>query len=93
MLNNLNPDAPLFTLTVAQFKSLMASQPVVVEPEKTYVYNLQELARLLGCGLSKIYEVKRSGILDPAIRKNGRKMIIDVNLARELFGSSEGGRK
>ena len=52
--------------------------------EKKYVYGLG-LASILGCSKSHAQNIKNSGILDKAIIQNGRKIIVDVEMAITLF--------
>lgn len=50
------------------------------------VYGIQGIRKLLGnCSYSKAMQVKNSGILDPAITQNGRKITVDVKLAKQLL--------
>lgn len=53
--------------------------------EKKYVYGLKGLASILGCSKSHAQNIKNSGILDKAIIQNGRKIIVDVEMAITLF--------
>ena len=51
-----------------------------------YVYGLQGLADLLHCTKRHASKIKSSGILDEAIKQRGRTIVIDHDLALELFG-------
>ena len=54
--------------------------------EEKEVYGIPGIQKLLGgCCRSKAQEVKNSGILDPAITQNGRKIIVDSKLAKKLL--------
>lgn len=54
-----------------------------------YVYGLSGLAKLLGVGKTKAQQIKNSGILDKAIIQNGRKIIVDAELALKLLNEKK----
>ena len=61
-------------------------EPFKEEPlQKKYVYGLKGLADILGCSKAHEQNVKNSGILDKAIIQNGRKIIVDAEMAITLF--------
>ncbi len=74
-------------LTVEEYTKLFIKL-MNIKTEKKYVYGLKGLARLLGCSRTKAYKVKKSGILDAAITKNGRLLIIDKEQVLELVKSN-----
>nr|WP_315126332.1 DUF3853 family protein [uncultured Capnocytophaga sp.] len=53
--------------------------------QKKYVYGIKGLADVLGCSKAHAQNIKKTGILDQAIIQNGRKIIVDVELAISLF--------
>lgn len=57
--------------------------------EKKYVYGINGLATLLGCGRTKAQEIKSSGIIDEAIYQSGKKIVIDSDKALQLIKDSE----
>ena len=65
----------------------------VINPEKKYVYGLPGIAQLFGCSLPTAHRIKKSGKINRAITQIGRKIIVDADLALELAGKKEGGRK
>lgn len=81
-MKNIDPRTPIWQLTVEEFLEISKN----VNFEKKYEYGLKGLAKILGCSISKASEVKSSGILDAAIIQNGNIIIIDKELALELFG-------
>lgn len=81
-MKNIDPNTPIWQLTVAEF--LEISQDII--SERKYVYGLKGLAKILGCSVSKAWEIKASGRLDKAITQNGNIIIIDREKALELFG-------
>ena len=55
--------------------------------QKKLVYGLQGLADLLHCTKRHASKIKSSGILNEAIKQRGRTIVIDSDLALELFGN------
>ena len=60
---------------------------------KKYVYGLAGIAKLFGCSIPTANRIKQSGKIDRAITQIGRKIIVDAELALELAGRKNGGRK
>lgn len=81
-MKKIDPQTPIWKLTVEEFLLLTKE----ISSEKKYEYGLKGLAKILGCSVSKASEVKSSGILDKAIIQNGNIIIIDKELALQLFG-------
>ncbi len=69
--NNLNNEVPQKTLDS--------------EKGKKYVYGIKGIAKLINGSTSKANRLKKSGVIDKAIIQNGRKIIVDVELALELL--------
>lgn len=80
---NIDPQTPLWKLTVSEF--LEICKGVNVKNDSKYEYGLKGLAKLLGCSVSKASEVKSTGILNEAIIQRGNIIIIDKELALKLF--------
>lgn len=80
-------DTRLIDLTVGDLKELITSLISKIKQieEKRYVYGLQGLADL-HCTKRHASKIKSSGILDEAIKQRGRTIVIDHDLALELFG-------
>lgn len=57
--------------------------------EKKYVYGILGLAKLIDGSKSKANRLKKSGIIDDAIIQNGRKIIIDAELALDLIKKAQ----
>jgi hypothetical protein len=51
-----------------------------------YVYGIAGIAKLLGVSNTMVYEYRKQGWIEPAIKQNGRKIVCDAPLALELFG-------
>ena len=92
---------PIWQMTGAEFLELQNSYSQTAPEEKTtginskenYVYGLQGLAQLFGCSIPTANRIKQSGRIDKAITQIGRKIIINANIALELAGQKNGGRK
>lgn len=85
-IDSLEQDKPLLTVTVGEFSSIIREllKERVVPSDKT-VCGLSELAGVLGCGRSKVSELKRLGVLDDAVVSEvGRQTVFDVEKARAL---------
>ena len=91
-MENIKSDTPLMMLTVSQFQTLVAScfadkqEQIVQEPipVKRYVYGLKGICDLFGCAHSTAQHLK-DNVITEAISQNGRKIIVDVDLALQLF--------
>ena len=58
----------------------------IIEPEiSEYDYGIDGLARILNCGKTKAQEYKNSGLLDLAITRAGRSIMIHKETALKLF--------
>lgn len=91
-MNNTILEKQFFAMTGAEIIELFSSiMPVEQKPvindftTEKHVYGLDGLARLLGCGKTKAQEIKNSGILNDAIIQNGKKLIINADLALKLL--------
>lgn len=91
-MNWIDPNTPIWQLTVGELKELLSSavNPVLAEKEyavdtKAYVYGLNGLAKILGCSKTHASRLKSTGLFEEAIIQNGRKIIIDKDKALELF--------
>lgn len=80
-MKNINPQTPIWKLTVEEF--LEISKKIISESK--YEYGLKGLAKIFGCSVSKASEIKSSGILDGAIIQNGNIIIVDKEKALQLF--------
>lgn len=90
---NYEDSTPIAALTVADLKRLIAGiknqTPESQETEaRRYVYGLQGIKSLFGCSHATAQRYKNT-ILRDAIIQNGRKIIIDVDKAVELFAKKD----
>lgn len=77
----------IIDLTVGELKSILRSEAPKEEkvPEKRIVYGLAGIAELFDCSISTAQRIKNSGKLKKAITQVGRKIVVDADLALELF--------
>lgn len=85
-------DKPLFQMTGEEFiflQNKLNNELSVdnIEPEKgkRYVYGIRGIAKLFGCSISSANRIKKSKKIDEAIIQDGRKIIVDAELALELL--------
>ena len=52
-----------------------------------YAYGIDGLAQILGCSRSTAKRIKAGGTINRAIKQQGRTIVIDVDLAIQLFGA------
>ncbi|MGL5277248.1 DUF3853 family protein [Myroides sp.] len=52
---------------------------------KRYVYGIAGIAKLFNCSISTANKIKKEGKIKKAILQYGRKIIVDADLALELF--------
>lgn len=89
---SIDRNTPIWQLTLGdvlqEFQKYMNPSKEVkqeVAEKKEYVYGIKGLANLIGCSKSHTARLKAQGIFDKAIIQRGRKLIIDKELALELF--------
>ncbi|MFH6972264.1 DUF3853 family protein [Flavobacterium petrolei] len=92
---------PLFQLTTEEFlfvnkrdsQSTITATTESTTPIKTYVYGLSGIATLFGCSIATASRIKGSGKIEDAISQEGRKIVVDAELALKLSKSSNKRRK
>ena len=86
--------APLYSLTVEEFTQLLDDRIAaalgtnnkvisVDKPSGNYVYGLRGIQQLFGVSHKTAQEYKDT-FLRPAVMQNGRKIVVDADLAMEL---------
>ena len=90
--------APLYTLTVEEFVQLLdehinaalkITQPQTAKPAGRHVYGLRGIETLFGVS-HKTAQMYKDTFLAPAVKQNGRKIVVDADLALELFNNRKG---
>ena len=92
MSYNFTGETPIAALTVSQFVELLdkgKSPEPIPEPQPSdytqgYVYGLKGIRQLFGVSHATAQRYKDT-FLQPAVRQNGRKIVVDVAQALELF--------
>lgn len=92
-----NDTTPLAALTIGEFKSLLegylekAVNPAlsgIKHSSGNYVYGLRGIQQLFGVSHKTAQEYKDT-FLRPAVMQNGRKIVVDADLAMELFNKKK----
>jgi hypothetical protein len=88
----IDPNTRLIDLTVGELIDLISSitpsqQPPTVKPEKRLVYGIAGIAQLFNCSLTTANRIKASGKINGAIMQNGRIIVVDADLALELYNN------
>ena len=92
-MNNLDPNTPLFKLTLQELTSELMeefqSQFLTLLSKKKYEYGIKGLAKILGCSRAKASKIKNSGVINEAIFQNGKIIIIDIEKALGLLNKNK----
>jgi len=94
---HISDNTPIFHLTVGQFKELLEQDKpkgVIAQfdtTQKKHVYGLKGIRDLFNVSHATAQKYK-DGILKDAVTQFGRKIIVDVEKAHELF-AAKGGSK
>ncbi len=80
-------------LTVSQFEELMSRyqdnpKTVAQNHAKRYVYGLKGICSLFNCSHTTAQKLKDE-VIKEAVSQNGRKIIVDADLAIQLFKARE----
>jgi hypothetical protein len=89
---NIDPQTRIIDLTVGQLMELLESAqgaPQAVQEVKEHrkVYGIAGIAQIFNCSMTTANRIKRSGRIDRAITQHGRIIVVDVELALELFNN------
>ena len=87
----INKETPIAMLTVGQLMELISSEKkpeFIQKPESTkrLVYGLRGIRNLFGVSHATAQRYKDTIIKD-AVSQNGRKIVVDVDKAMELFNA------
>jgi len=85
---------PIAALTVGQLKEIIREHSETTSTQKPqcgtrFVYGLRGIQQLFGVSHKTAQEYK-DGIISDAVRQNGRKIVVDADLALELFSRRKG---
>lgn len=90
----ITPNTRIIDLTVGQLMELLESakgQAIPVSPtptNKRLVYGIAGIAQIFNCSMSTANRIKKSGRIDKAIKQAGRIIVVDAELALQLFNNS-----
>ena len=96
-LYQITDDTPIAMLTVGQLKSVFESslkgrtESSVEQPPsdtKRYVHGVVGIKQLFSCSYPTAHKLKET-ILKPAVKQQGRVIVVDVDLAMKLFAEHE----
>ena len=96
-LYQISDDTPIAMLTVGQLRSVLESSLKERTEEnmessstdtKRYVHGVGGIKRLFNCSYPTAHKLKET-ILKPAVKQQGRVIIVDVDLAMKLFAEHE----
>src|ERR1035437_5140129 len=95
MTSTINLSTPVALLTVGQLLDIVNSEKKQEDanPErdkKSYVYGLRGIRDLFNVSHATAQRYKDT-FLQPAVSQNGRKLLINAELAIELFNKKNGG--
>lgn len=93
-------NTPVAMLTVGQLKEALREETALTREvvnttntDRNFVYGIAGIARLFNCSAATANRIKKSGRIDKAIKQIGKKIIVDAELALQLAGEKQGGRK
>ena len=92
-LFQISDDTPIVMLTVGQLRSVLESSlreraEKTIETDssapKRYVHGVCGIKQLFNCSYPTAHKLKET-ILKPAVKQQGRVIVVDVDLAMKLF--------
>lgn len=85
-------DMPVGVMTIGDLRELIAEAVSGGEPPadgpKNLVYGLRGIQQLLGVSHTQAQRYKDT-ILKPAVSQNGRKIVVDADMALRLFAKKD----
>lgn len=92
----IDPNTRLIDLTVGDLMELIesiqgdkAAPQAATPPGKKYVYGIAGIAQIFNCSMTTANRIKASGRIDRAISQTGRIIVVDADLALELFNNNK----
>lgn len=94
-MDNINESTPIAALSIGQFKELLTEMSISLgfsasahnagaNSAKNYIYGLRGIQRLFSVS-HKTAQAYKDTFLQPAVKQNGRKIVVDADLAMDLF--------
>lgn len=93
MENDIDPNKRIIDLTVGQMMELLETvqgatgQSSEKNAERRLVYGISGIAQIFNCSIATANRIKKSGKINKAISQRGRLIVIDVDMALELFNN------
>lgn len=89
---NIDRNTRIIDLTVGDLMDLIGSvtapaQQATAKSEKRLVYGIAGIAQLFNCSMTTANRIKASGQINGAIMQNGRIIVVDADLALELYNN------
>lgn len=93
MRKEVDNETPIVMITVGDLKDVISEtlserRQTEEKKERRLVYGIRGIERLLGVSHKTAQDYKNT-ILGPAVMQNGRKIVVDADLALELFNKSK----
>lgn len=90
----IDPNTRIIDLTVGELMELLETikttpQAAPIKPEKRLVYGIAGIAQLFNCSMTTANRIKASGRINRAIMQNGRTIVVDADLALELYNNNK----
>jgi catalase len=96
---NITDDTPIVMLTVGQLREILIPKALYdliekqqkIEKEripKRYVHGVSGIKQLFNCSYPTAHKLKET-ILKPAVKQQGRVIVVDADLAMKLFQEHE----
>lgn len=89
----IDPNTRIIDLTVGELMELLeiktTPQEAPTKPEKRFVYGIAGIAQLFNCSMTTANRIKASGRINRAIMQNGRTIVVDADLALELYSNNK----
>ena len=96
-LFQITDDTPIAMLTVGQLRSVLDSSlrdrtdkpdEMSTATQKRYVHGVSGIKQLFNCSYPTAHKLKET-ILKPAVKQQGRVIVVDADLALKLFAEHE----
>lgn len=92
----IDPNTRIIDLTVGELMELIEAAQTEkttlqapTAPEKRFVYGIAGIAQVFNCSMTTANRIKASGRIDRAIMQNGRIIVVDADLALELYNNNK----